>query len=293
MKQWAVSGALYAALVASSATAADLPKLKSGAVELRDDWSGAYLGLNAGGLWGNNNATNISTWPAKDLAGYWTTGALLSGGLNAGAAAGVIGGGQAGYNWRMDIAGGRLVAGLEADFQGVASNKASGQAPMSVAVLSFSNHNNFTTYNTRGSSNYLSYLGTARGRIGLLLTPALLVYGTGGLAYGGANLSLNQFQQFGVAIGWSDSNSARTLAGWTAGGGVEWMFLPNWSAKAEYLYYDLGVMTTQSQFVAYSPSGAQWTYGAAASRRFSGNLARIGVNYHFNWTPSHNITLRD
>jgi outer membrane immunogenic protein len=268
----------------SAAIAADLPSLKSTPVPaLAPAWTGLYAGLNAGGTWGDYNSTNISIWPTKDLVGYWTTSSLLSGGLATGGASGFIAGGQAGYNLQMNLSGYGFVAGFEADIQGVASNKGSGQNPMSAVVLTFSGHNNFTTYSSTASNNYLSYIGTARGRVGFLATPALLLYGTGGLAYGQANLSLNQFQQFGIAVGWSNSTTSSTLVGWTAGGGLEWMFAPSWSIKAEYLYYDLGNQATQNQFVAYSPSGPQWTYGSYATRQFNGNIARAGVNYHFNF----------
>ena len=66
-----------------------------------------------------------------------------------------------------------------------------------------------------------------RGRVGYLITPTLLIYGTGGFAYG-------QVSAFGFNT---------TPTGWTAGGGVEWMFAPHWSAKAEYLYVDLSNMS--------------------------------------------------
>ncbi len=270
--------------MSAAAFAADLPSIRTApAVESAPGWAGFYAGLNAGGAWGNYNSTNVSIWPTKDLAGYWTTSSLLSGGLATGGASGFVGGGQAGYNWRTNIIGYSVLMGLEADIQGIASNKGSGQAPMSAVVLTFLNHSNFTTYSTTSSNNYLSYIGAARGRLGFMASPTLLIYGTGGLAYGQANLSLNQFQQFGIAVGWSNSTTSNTLIGWTAGGGLEWMFMPNWSAKAEYLYYDLGNQTNQNQFVAYSPSGAQWTYGSYASRQFNGSIARAGVNYHFNW----------
>ena len=273
-----------AVLLATAAVAADLPSTKAPPVaEPAPMWAGFYAGLNAGGTWGDYNSTNVSIWPTKDLAGYWTTSSLLSGGLATGGASGFIGGGQAGYNWQTKVLGYGVLAGFEADIQGIASNKGAGQSPMSAVVLTFSNHSNFTTYSTTSSNNYLSYIGTARGRLGFMASPALLIYGTGGLAYGQANLSINQFQQFGIAVGWSNSTTSTTLVGWTAGGGLEWMFMPNWSAKVEYLYYDLGNQTGQNQFVAYSPSGAQWTYGSYASRQFNGNIARAGVNYHFNW----------
>ena len=64
------------------------------------------------------------------------------------------------------------------------------------------------------------------------------------------------------------------------------MFLPNWSAKAEYIYYDLGNITTQSQFVAYGVLGSQWTYGSYATKQISGNIIRAGVNYHVNFATA-------
>ena len=276
-------------VLSGSAMAADLPSHKSipGDVSSATSaWRGAYAGLNVGGTWGNFNSTNTSIWPTKSLDGYWTTSALLAGGLATGGASGFIGGGQVGYNWQLDASNISLLAGVEADIQGVASNKGSGQNPMSAVALSFTGHSQFATYSNVASNNYLSYIGTARGRIGFLATPTLLLYGTGGLAYGQTNLSLNQFQQFGIAVGWSNSTSSDTQIGWTAGGGLEWMFLPNWSTKVEYLYYDLGNQSTQNQFVSFSPSGAQWTYGSYASRQFNGNIVRAGLNYHFNFTST-------
>ena len=276
--------AILVALPVSAVIAADLPSKREAVVApvVVPTWPGAYVGLNAGGTWQNYNSTNVSIWPTKNLSGYWSTSSLLAGGLATGGASGFMGGGQVGYNWQSNLNGYGVVAGLEADIQGVTSNKGVGQQPMSAIVLTFSGHNQFTTYSSTSSNNYISYLGTARGRLGYLATPTLLIYGTGGLAYGQANLSLNQFQQFGIAVGWSNSTTSSTLVGWTAGGGAEWMFMPNWSAKVEYLYYDLGKQSTNNQFVAYSPSGAQWTYGSYGSRQFNGNIARAGVNYHFN-----------
>ena len=63
--------------------------------------------------------------------------------------------------------------------------------------------------------------------------------------------------------------------------------MPNWSAKLEYLYYDLGTVTLNSVVTwgAYGlASGELWyAYSTSASARFNGNLVRAGVNYHFNW----------
>ena len=69
---------------------------------------------------------------------------------------------------------------------------------------------------------------------------------------------------------WSFQN---TRTGWTAGGGVEWLFAPHWSAKAEYLYVDLD---SNGATGAYG-----WNFGSNYNPQF--NVVRAGVNYHFNW----------
>jgi outer membrane immunogenic protein len=126
----------------------------------------------------------------------------------------------------------------------------------------------------------------------------LLIYGTGGLAYGGVSSSASIFQAnndcssplpgpcLAPAASTSGSRSS-TQVGWTAGGGIEWMFLPNWSAKLEYLYYDLGSLTyTLPPLVSIGESFRPVTaalVATQASTRFAGNIVRAGVNYHFNW----------
>jgi outer membrane immunogenic protein len=63
------------------------------------------------------------------------------------------------------------------------------------------------------------------------------------------------------------------------------MFMPNWSAKLEYLYYDLGSVTTPTAFVDGFTNGhnPSWSYASNATAHFNGNIVRAGVNYHFNW----------
>jgi outer membrane immunogenic protein len=120
-----------------------------------------------------------------------------------------------------------------------------------------------------------------------------LIYGTGGLAYGGVSFNrsttsietaagVNQW----IALG--NATYSNTQVGWTAGGGLEWMFMPNWSAKAEYLYYDLGnisatsVSTISPLVTSDTLSTAQLFRSSTISGRINGNLIRAGVNYHFN-----------
>ncbi|HUB65828.1 MAG TPA: outer membrane beta-barrel protein, partial [Methylocella sp.] len=180
-----------------------------------------------------------------------------------------------------------LVAGIEADIQGIASNHSSASA-ISILPTTAAGVNSISGLVATRS---LNYFGTVRGRLGWLLTPTLLVYGTGGLAYGGVNSSAAIFQQADVplvdnGLFASAGTLSNTYVGWTAGGGVEWMFLPNWSAKVEYLYYDLGNVTYSAGIRAATLLDGVtplWTHVSQASTRFNGNVVRAGINYHFNW----------
>lgn len=179
----------------------------------------------------------------------WTglyAGLNLGGGWK-GSKGSVLGGGQVGYNLQLSNL---FVAGLETDFQGT-------------------------------SSRNLNWFGTVRGRLGITpFSPNLLIYGTGGFAYGegsgGSNNGwnnawlLNGGNNNGLPPVWNGgggSNSVKT--GWTAGGGAEWAFRPNWSVKVEYLHTDL------------SGGGDNGWWGARQHHNQS-NLVRAGVNYHFN-----------
>ena len=102
------------------------------------------------------------------------------------------------------------------------------------------------------------WFGTVRGRAGYLITPTLLLYGTAGFAYGGVEV----FQR------------SNTSTGWTAGGGLEWMFVPHWTAKVEYLYVDLDSSGINGAFTG-------WELGNNHHPQI--NVVRAGVNYHFNW----------
>ena len=127
--------------------------------------------------------------------------------------------------------------------------------------------------------------------------PDLLLYSTGGLAFGGVhsdtqvnfnNNSTSFFQgQFDVPSGATSGSLSRTRVGWTVGGGGEWMFAPNWSAKLEYLYYDLGSANyaTGGYAVDLSPTSFAGlgiaSVATSTTTRFNGNIARVGLNYKF------------
>ena len=256
-------------------------------------WSGFYIGINAGYTFSDSD--NFAT----DAENIQFCGAGCGGGLavaNAAAAGattalsitddGFIGGGQIGYNYQFAHS---WVAGLEADFQGTT---ASGNATTSnvVGVVGVPANSVATVVSAEKS---LDFLGTVRGRIGFLVTPTLLVYGTGGLAYGQGQETDATFSQNlngpsgGIATAWNGTaNSTDTRVGWTAGGGGEWKFASHWSIKAEYLYYDLGNVSANTLLIdgftiAAPPAPAFFTNVARTSTLFDGHIVRAGLNFHF------------
>jgi outer membrane immunogenic protein len=116
-----------------------------------------------------------------------------------------------------------------------------------------------------------------RGRAGLLATPQVLLYATGGLAYGSIKTSgaLSGVTPGGIAVASLGSNS-ETRVGWTAGAGVEGMITRNWSAKLEYLYMDLG--RSNAGTFTLAPASV---IAANVSSNFTDHILRAGINYRF------------
>jgi outer membrane immunogenic protein len=262
------------ALTAGCALAADLPSRKAPPVAPPPPppalWTGFYAGVNAGYTFSdsqNVNLTSLSLSPAAPIVAW----AAEANGVYPTSNNGFIGGGQIGYNNQF----GSVVAGFEADIPGLASN---GGRSTTTIVAPFAAN---TFFSTNQVSKSIDYLGTVRGRLGYLVTPTLLIYGTGGFAYGGVQTSASvfQFSTLNGFFGAGDTRFSDLRTGWTAGGGGEWMFLPNWSAKVEYLYYNLGNQT--SDFTLFRPAGPFAV--SQASTRFDGHIVRAGLNYHLNW----------
>jgi len=224
------------------------------------NWNGFYIGGNLGYGWGDGN-TDFSFLPTPAEFGENNT-------TLGGRSTGVTGGVQLGYNWQI----GSLVTGLEADIQG-SDIKGSARANPTFAGTTIPDSGGVLS-----SEQKLSWFGTVRGRLGVTVTPDLLLYGTGGLAYGHVEASANtQFLDGPSLLAEWPASVSKTKVGWTAGAGAEWMFAHNWSAKLEYLYVDLG---SESAIENRVPGDPEFKVGY--NRRFRENIARVGVNYHFN-----------
>ena len=185
---------------------------------------------------------------------------------------GFIGGGQIGYNF---MASPSFLVGLETDIQGLAGSGSGTAINTATAPNGASNLANFV------ATNRLNWFGTLRGRLGYAFAPTFLGYVTGGLAYGGVSNSVTMFAS--NTINQSSSSfvtASGTRVGWTVGGGLEWMFAQNWSAKLEYLYYDLG--TTTAIGAVTSATSPFLLATVQSTTRTNGHIVRAGVNYHFN-----------
>ncbi len=272
-------GAVGLVVLASSASAADLAprpytKAPPAIVEVWN-WTGFYIGGNAGYSWGRSN-TDVSFFNTVTGAPIVPpAGSILSNGFDMN---GGIAGGQAGYNWQAS----NWVFGLEADLQW--SGERGRSAFSCAATIAGGVCLPGLTFLPPGATgaNFaldrsLEWFGTVRGRAGVSVTPQVLLYATGGLAYGSIKTS-GAFSGFnpngGVVTAFG--SSSQTRVGWTIGAGIEGMITRNWSAKLEYLYVDLG--SYNSATVSLAPASL---IGVNVNSRFTDSILRAGINYRF------------
>ncbi len=272
MKMTAAAG-LALALVGGSAFAADLPSRKAAPVYAPPapvfTWSGLYGGVNIGYGWSaSSHESGSLAYPGLSAA----TGSAWNGSMDIN---GVVGGGQIGYNYQISP---WLVVGVEADIQAADLNAQGNYAAAGFPASSARS----TSIN---SAKSVDWFGTVRGRVGVTLPsmPNLLVYGTGGFAYGDVNHTASFADVWPSAVVIGRANYFDTATGWTAGGGVEWSpsAFPAWSVKVEYLYTDLGA-TNLAALGALSNLASPPVFNATHSSPTRFNTIRAGLNWHFN-----------
>jgi outer membrane immunogenic protein len=249
-------------------------------------WTGWYAGINAGYIdtigRTNTDADIVTTSSAPQNAFSIANGATNQ--FNEGHQ-GFLGGAQVGYNYQFSRS---FVGGLEADIQGTKLHR-DYAATNTVALSNFGPSWIASTQ----VSNSLDYLGTVRARLGVTPTPNVLVYSTGGLAFGGvrSNTQINFTNDGGATPGATSGSFSDTRYGWTAGAGAEWMFGANWTAKLEYLYYDLGTASYATGGYAVDVGPTRFpgfgieTIATRTSTRFEGSIVRVGLNYKFGDGP--------
>ena len=266
-----VAAATLTIATAVAAQAADLPTRKEAPAPVfvppPFTWTGFYIGVNAGGVWGTGNTTINTYLPTLGIVGNSWNNSLGTG------ASGFIGGGQAGYNYQS----GAAVFGIETDFDGTSMSKS--KSINTLLYPSFLGGAIGDTF-TANASARLNWLGTTRARIGFVATPdnRLMIYGTGGIAYGGANGHASIYDSANDIGYWGSKSSTRV--GWTIGAGAEYAITNNVTIKGEYLYYSLGSTTaTIAPGLNYLLDPA--TSWVTAKVNYNGSIFRAGVNYKF------------
>jgi len=231
-------------------------------------WTGGYVGLSGGDTW-NSDTAHFALIPET----FGTMNLPATTRLNS---QGFMGGAQAGYNYQI----GRIVFGPEFDISSLnqtADSRASGR-------------DNFGFPYTTTRSESLDWLGTSRVRLGFTPVSRVLIYGTGGVAFGHASGATSTTAPgvniFGLNLfGLNNAGSfSETKVGPTVGAGLEYALNNHFSAKIEYLYYDLGHVT-----VTGVPLGS-FAFSANRSNTIfeeNGQIVRFGLNYKFDSSPSH------
>ena len=251
---------------AHGASAADMPvkaPVSKAPVIVPYNWTGFYVGANAGYTWG--------PWDASSSQVIFDPSTTHSPKVN-----GWLAGLQGGYNWQS----GAWVYGLEGDIQITGAKdsdawSAPGAPPVIITI------DDFLPGPAGGGPMAFTHewkfpwFGTLRARWGFLPAERWLLYVTGGLAVGEAEYNMTFSQPGAIRMFNPYSLSDRTTrAGWTVGGGVETALDNNWSARLEYLYVDLGTRSINTFDVDGAPFQVEY--------RIRNNIVRAGVNYKFN-----------
>lgn len=225
------------------------------------DWSGFYIGANAGAAWSNgdvkSNYLNVDPRPSPDPQ---RVARILEGTVDGETA--FTGGGIVGFNYQID----RIVLGVEADFNYLGFGDSVNKTYITPDIGQIVIPDEYSHLEWSAD-----WYGTIRARLGYAIDN-FMIYGTGGVAYGDVQASGN------MAIGektYLKGSADGVQWGWTVGGGAEYALNDHLSVGAEYLYVDLG----SSKFDYKEVSTIDFEADAEVDYRFS--VARATIKYSF------------
>jgi outer membrane immunogenic protein len=264
MKRTALSFCAVAACLAGSgiANAADLPVKAHAPVVVATpayNWTGFYLGGHIGYGWGHTDVTNINGNPP-----------FPAGTQSSSDQDGILGGLQGGYNWQFAP---NWLIGFEgdyswADISGDQSRYSTVTSPV-----------NYTARRFNTANRKVDWTATATARLGYAWNNWLF-YAKGGAAWAHAKSNSTTVNPAAGNIVLATTTGESTRTGWTVGGGVEWGFWNNWSAKIEYDYLDFGSETVN--LAATYPGPVTGLNPLVRSVDSHISEIKFGVNYRFN-----------
>jgi outer membrane immunogenic protein len=261
------SVALIALSLSIPALAADLevePAYKAARPVVRSyDWSGFYIGGNVGGHWGTDKVT---TGTDVDFEGLGLAGGAAIDGISPATLnpRGFIGGVQAGYN--LEGSGG--VWGIEVD-----ANWLGGTATHALTNIPVINPLDVMTHTVQAT-----FLSTMRMRWGTtVFSDRSLFFLTAGFAFGTLKTTDSMGHNGNAPI--TSVSGSSTQPGLTAGGGFEFAFTDNLSAKVEYLYVNL------RSFGTTIPGTGAFADSIVVNHDYSDHIGRFGLNFKFGGSP--------
>ncbi|HGZ71181.1 MAG TPA: porin family protein [Nitratifractor sp.] len=198
MKKLILSTIASAALVTASWAGGKLVEPPHVPPVVVDNWSGPYVGLQAGYLAGKATVTPVSG-DAFTLKPN-----------------GIAGGLFAGYNW---LTPSNLLFGVEADINGVSASKSKELFRRDSAYVEPISIYKFEQ----------NWDASLRLRVGGVIEDKYLIYATGGATWAGVKASYTN------ALSVTTSEK-KTLNGWTLGAGVEMKVTDNVNARLQYRY---------------------------------------------------------
>jgi outer membrane immunogenic protein len=265
---WAAAGAAAAADMSVKA-----PVYKAAPAPVWS-WTGFYIGGAVGARWANNE------WRTSDLFPIFvippvqptTTGPMDSTAARVGS--------YFGYNWQLPSA---WIVGVEADIGWANNTRTQTPVPGTAGIFGSGCAGTGTTTPCTGLPTAAvneTWDGSARGRLGMLVTPDTLLFGTAGVAWQRAEIAATCPGFVGIApfcLVPRTESAAKTMTGWTVGGGLEQRMWSNWLARIDYRYAEFG---TFSQLFFN-------TFGPGFDERFTGNVKvrthtlNFGLAYKF------------
>jgi high affinity Mn2+ porin len=240
-------------------------------VEAVWNWTGLYIGINAGYGFGKSQTDALFSDASIGTPLFATSSPSNLDGLIAGA--------QTGYNWQS----GNWLIGLETDIQ--STNQHAALTYVCPGAICNSTITGMDAPVTVAHDYKLDWFATVRGRLGATVTPDALIYATGGLAFGGIWHTGTVFDSAAAVAPLFDVTQ-NTKLGWTAGAGVEAHLAGNWTGKVEYLHLDFGSAST----AAVDPVNATPLL-LGINTRITDDVLRVGLNYKID--PSTTAASRD